>query len=299
MLQTAWWAKFKETASWVPQRLDGVMTLTRNLPFGKSLTYIPESPLDQKTLAVVEATKIKAPPGRIFTRFEFFELWTAEKAAALLELGLMKSFEEVQPEYRQWVFLDKPESQILKDMKSKGRYNIKTAERHHLKIGTGINNESIQTLHSLYQETANRADFQGRSADYFRRLAQMLSQNNCGEIVTVSKDNEPLAAVLVSFFGGVASYLYGGSGADRTLMASHLAQWETIKLAKKHGCFLYDLLAVAPPDNQSHPYVGITRFKTQFGGQTVRMLGSWDLVHSPFWYSLYRFAEKRRRKVLR
>jgi len=129
-------------------------------------------------------------------------------------------------------------------------------------------------------------------------LSKVLKENDAGEIITVSKSGEVLAVLLISFYEGIASYLYGGSGGDRSLMAPYLAHWEAIKLAKKRDCQIYDLLAVAPPDKEKHSHVGLSRFKAQFGGETVRLLGSWDLVHSPTWYTLYRFAQTKRRKTL-
>jgi lipid II:glycine glycyltransferase (peptidoglycan interpeptide bridge formation enzyme) len=216
----------------------------------------------------------------------------------LVDLGLIKAFEDVQPDYRQWIFLDRTEEQLLKEMKPKGRYNIRVAEKHNLKVAWGLEPEKVEALAALYQETAKRTGFSGRGTDYFRTLCDSLGEGNLGEIVTVSKGGEVLAAALVTFYGGIASYLYGGSGGDRSLMAPYLMHWAAIKRAKKEGCVIYDLLAIAPPDKEKHIHAGLTRFKTQFGGESVRMLGSWDLVHTRFWYTMYRYAQKRRRRAL-
>lgn len=305
MLQTAWWAKFKEGGGWKSKKYGSLYGLTRQLPFGRSILYFPEIPLDldhgipfnDQAIYISRSDDDKPPKGRIFTRFEFLEFWTPEHANKLVHAGLVKAFEDVQPEYRQWVLLDKSEEELLNDMKPKGRYNINVAHKHNLKIGWGISDKSIQTLFDLYSQTAKRADFQGRDLSYFQRLARTLEENKAGDIIIVSKNNEPLSALLLSFYGGVCSYLYGGSGGDRSLMAPYLAHWESIKLAKKKGMAVYDLLAIAPEGNENHPHAGLTRFKTQFSGQSVRLLGSWDLVHSRFWYTMYRFVERRRRKT--
>ena len=331
LLQTSWWAKFKETSGWEAQKFGPLYGLSRKLPFGRSILYFPEIPLDLDHGIPFEGQAIyfsrddeeKPPKGRIFTRFEFLELWSAEKASELVHAGLTKAFEDVQPEYRQWIMLDKSEDDLLKDMKPKGRYNISVAKKHNLKIEWGISDRSIRVLFRLYSQTAKRADFRGRNLPYFQKLAQTLEDNQAGDIVVVSKDGEPLAALLLSFYGGACSYLYGGSGGERSLMAPYLAHWEAMKRAKKKGVAVYDLLAIAPfqppaishqpsaeveepkaesrkpmADGNLHPHAGLTRFKTQFGGQSVRLLGSWDLVHSTFWYTLYRFVERRRRKTV-
>jgi len=359
LLQTDFWAKFKESGGWLVAKYGELYGLTRQLPFGKSLLYFPEIPLndrfpyafkrifDQEPNSLTsdqtneQIGEIKGSVGgRILTRFEFLEPWSNEQATKLVELGLVKAFEDVQPEYRQWLDLNKSENELLEEMKPKGRYNIGVAKKHDLKVVWGINDQSVKVLFELYQQTAQRADFQGRNLGYFQKLAKILVENKAGDIVIVSKDNLPLSALLLSFYDGVCSYLYGGSGvrqpADRSLMAPYLAHWEAIHRAKQEGCVRYDLLAIAPfqptavsnvasarsspkirsqlsaqseepiadsrlliASDSSHPHAGLTRFKTQFGGQSVRLLGSWDLVHSRYWYMIYRFIERRRRKTTR
>lgn len=298
LLQTDAWAAFKEGFGWRAERYNGLLGLERDLPFGKTLLYFPEVPYLEESFRTSKLPTHEKKSNRIFTRYEFLEPWTPDRASKLLSEGWVKAFEDVQPEYRQWVFLDKSEDDILKEMKPKGRYNINVAKRHQLKVDTGITDESIKTLFSLYQATSQRTGFKGRDFSYFQALATMLREHDLGEIITVSKDNQPLSALLLSFYGGIASYLYGGSGGDRSLMGPYLAHFEAIKLAKKRDCHIYDLLAVAPTEEENHIHAGLTRFKTQFGGQTVRLLGSWDLVHDRFWYTIYKLIQRRRRRAV-
>ncbi len=299
VFQTEAWSRFKERFGWEVKQTGDFYGLERVLGFGKSMLYFPELPLNEESLGFVRhEAKQAVPSNRIFTRFEFLNVWTADNAKRLVELGLTKSFEDVQPDYRQWVLLDKTEDELLKEMKPKGRYNIRVAEKHDLKVAWGLEPEKVEALASLYQETAKRTGFAGRDSAYFVALVEAIRGDRLGEIVTVSRNGEVLAAALVTFYGNVASYLYGGSGGDRSLMAPYLMHWAAIKRAKKEGCQVYDLLAIAPEGKEDHVHAGLTRFKTQFGGQSVRMLGSWDLVHRPVWYTIYRYAQKRRRRAL-
>lgn len=299
LLQTDFWAAFKEQFGWKTHRSGEFFGLERVLGFGKTLLYFPELPLNDESLKLIaHAKQVRTPPSRILSRFEFLEVWTPERAKVLFQLGLRKSFEDVQPDYRQWILLDKSEEKLLTAMKPKGRYNIKVAERHNLTVHWGTEPEKLAAFAGLYQQTASRTGFSGRDQRYFEQLLAILAKNQVGEIITVSHKDEVIAAAIISFYGGVASYLYGGSGGDRQLMAPYLMHWAAIKRAKEKGCVLYDLLAIAPADQENHVHVGLTRFKTQFGGESVRLLGSWDLVHRPGWYTLYAFAEKRRRRAL-
>lgn len=298
--QTDAWGKFKEKSGWQSKKYDGLLGLKRDLPLGQSILYFPELSVDgatggaiKKLIGSLDLTK------QTFVRLEFLAPWQPDLAASLLEIGLVKSFEEVQPEHRQWVDLTPSEEKILTAMKPKGRYNIKIAQKHSLKIERGISPALVRRFFRLYQNTSNRQRFSGRDEDYFQQLVKVLAQERVGEVILVKKGSQDLAAGIFLYFDRIGSYLYGGSGGDRSLMAPYLMHWEAIKTAKQKGLKIYDLLAVAPPDQPDHPYAGLTRFKTQFGGETVRLLGSWDLVCKPVWYQLYRMTEKRRRKTIR
>ena len=296
-LQSESWKKFKEGQGWLGKSFVGHVGLKRNLPFGQSLWYLPELPWEETLKKLPELVSELRQESATFARLEFLIPFEPERASLLIKLGLIKSFEDVQPEYRQWVSLDKSEEKILEQMKPKGRYNIKVAERHNLKVERGTEESLVRRFFPLYEKTAERSDFQGRCLKYFLDLVKIIAEDKVGEVVVVSKDGQDLAAGIFIYYEGLASYLYGGSGGDRALMGPYLMHWEVIKEAKKQKCLIYDLLAVAPPETENHPYAGLTRFKTQFGGETIRMLGSWDLINRPLWYKMYRFIERRRRKV--
>ena len=71
---------------------------------------------------------------------------------------------------------------------------------------------------------------------------------------------------------------------------------EFIKKAKELNCQTYDLLGIAPPDQPKHRWAGLTRFKENFGGRRVEIIGSYDKVIDQGYYKLYRFIAKLRRR---
>ena len=70
----------------------------------------------------------------------------------LAKSGYIKAFEEMQPEHTLMIDLSKSESDILSQMKQKGRYNIKIAEKHGVKVSTG----EVKDFYRLYQTMAKR-----------------------------------------------------------------------------------------------------------------------------------------------
>lgn len=113
-------------------------------------------------------------------------------------------------------------------------------------------------------------------------------------------DNQPVAAAIITLYDNFASYLYGASGnVYRDKMGPYALHWAAMQWASTQPgqeAKAYDLLAIRPPGDKPHPYDGITRFKEQFGGERVDLLGSWDLPFSTGWYTLFSAAEKMRRK---
>jgi lipid II:glycine glycyltransferase (peptidoglycan interpeptide bridge formation enzyme) len=204
------------------------------------------------------------------------------------------------------------EQELLNQMKPKGRYNITVARRHGVTIEQ---TDSIDDFYHLYLDTNRRQRITGRPKQYFRQLMKHLPKQ---AVVFIARYKlQPLACAVVIFWQDTVTYLYGGSAAEhRQVMAPYLLHWEIMLEAKKRGCKRYDLGAVAPVlntesriqsiysrfqilDSRSRSltkkYAGLTRFKQQFGGQTIHIIGSYDLIFKPWWYRLYRLTERARR----
>ncbi len=305
ILQTRVWADFKSRHSWTMHEINGLFFLKRTLPFKQHLLYAPEIPFEKRALpALIKNTRQLSRHQNVFvTRLEFLEPWSGDKCAILSHLGLVRSFEEIQPEFRQWVDLDPDEPAILAQMKQKGRYNIHLAKKHDIKVTTETD---PQIFLKLFRATARRDGFSIRADHYYIDLIETLQSAKMGELRVAWYNQTPLAALIVSYYDGLASYLYGASSSlKRELMAPYLLHWEAMREAKKRGCHTYDLLAIAPFANSiphtsnfvlQKKYAGITRFKQQFGGRPVHLLGSWDLVYNPLIYQTFRFLENIRRR---
>lgn len=305
-LQTPAWAEFKHRQGWDSTQVDGVSVLGRRLPFGQRFLYAPEMPLPPIGLPVLltELSNLARTQGAFVVRLEFFEEWSLEAHQFLAGLGLRKAFEELQPEFRQWIDLRPSPTVMLAKMKPKGRYNIKVAER----AGVVVDHAHEPTdFIRLYEETARRDRFRGRSAGYFHSLAELIDQYQVGNIWLARIDKTPLAAAITLHWDGMTSYLYGASSSQaRAAMAPYALHWAIMQDAHDRGDELYDLLAIAPfghPDYElreanfrlARKFGGITRFKQQFGGRSVHLLGSWDLVINPLVYAVFAAAQGLRR----
>ena len=112
---------------------------------------------------------------------------------------------------------------------------------------------------------------------------------------------EVLVAWIVFVFKDTVYYPYGASSNEhREVMTSNLMMWEIIKWAKKKGLKKFDMWgALGPNPDPKDPWYGFHRFKQGYGGKLVEFVGSYDLIIKPFWYELYKIADKLRWLFLR
>jgi lipid II:glycine glycyltransferase (peptidoglycan interpeptide bridge formation enzyme) len=208
----------------------------------------------------------------------------------------------MQPENNWLLNIEKSEEDLLAEMKQKGRYNLKIAKENGVYVTSSPKKgKELDAFYSQYKLTGKRHNISYRSKKYFEHLLEILGQKGYAKVYSVwikKEDREiPLASAIIIFYNRACLYLYGGSGEEfRNLMAPYLLHWEIILEAKKQKLKEYNFLGVAPNEDPHHPWAGITRFKKQFGGYQVDILGSFDLPLKPFEYKMFKFAEKIRRK---
>lgn len=238
----------------------------------------------------------------IFYRLELL-VDKAEPAAERWRAGLhygrfTKSFEAVQPADRQVITLER-EDRLFAQMKEKGRYNIRLAEKNGVLVREATAKSlagDVAVFYGLYRQTAKREKFSIRGVSYFDELATALYRHNCGRVFIAELEDEPAAAAIATVYQGLASYLYGASSREhKEAMAPYSLHWAIMQWAMSQSADRYDLLAISPAGVKRHPFDGMTRFKEQFGGESVRLMGGYDLVFQPAWYTAFKFAEKVRR----
>lgn len=297
LLQTKEWAALRETQGWQAHWIDEILILEKKLPFGKSFLYAPEvdfNAINKLQDFLDNINKNTKNRHTIFIRLEILDKFTTEIDQKMLAAGFIKSFEELQPEWRQIIEISKTEEEILAQMKEKGRYNIRVAIRNNIVIEKSQN---LDLFYKIFQETSKRDGFEIRPKQYFINLLAKLEPPGFAELLVARYNGEVIAAEIATYFQETASYLYGASSSEnRNLMTPYLLHFEAIKRAKERGCRYYDLLAVASENIESHKYAGITSFKEQFGGEKVHLAGSYDYIYKPIWYKLFKIAETFRRK---
>lgn len=221
------------------------------------------------------------------------------------KLKLKKNTVDIQPPDTTILDLTQSEEEILANMHSKWRYNIRLSEKKGVKIhkydGSVLNlSEKVDIFYRLTQETVLRDGNSCHSKEYYLDLlkfsAQNISEGKDVPLVNLyiaEHENDEIGAIITLFSKDEAVYLYGASSnLKRNLMPNYLLQWTAIKDAKNYGSKTYDFYGISPEGkNQNHPMHGLYMFKTNFGGKIIHRTGSWNIPLKNI-YLLFSTAEK-------
>jgi lipid II:glycine glycyltransferase (peptidoglycan interpeptide bridge formation enzyme) len=278
-------------------------TLIKTSLFGSYFYwYSPRGPVGEGKAKefLLEAVK-NLDPRAIFWRFEPEPLF---KPSSLSSEGIkiadeikvkegkikIKKTLNLQPAQTLFLDLSRSEEELLAAMRQKTRYNIRLAEKKGVTVnGGGL--KDMAELQRLLRLTGERDKFRLHSRRHYENLLK--TGGGVIKLFLARYQEKNIAAALVSFFGGRATYLHGASdNASREVMAPHSLQWEIIKRAKKAGYKYYDFYGL-----DAVKWPGVTRFKLGFGGRTVGYPGTFDAVYRPVIYNFYQLARKLKRLI--
>ena len=197
--------------------------------------------------------------------------------------------------------LTKSEDDLLAAMHSKTRYNIKTANRHEVKIEEATNHQGFDTYLKLLFDTTKRQGFYLHSESYHRQLWKTLLPTGIPHIMLASYQGQVLSATMLFVLKDKLFYPYGASlDTHREVMAPTLLMWECIKFGKSQKLKSFDMWGSLGPDaKETDQGFGFHKFKQGYGGQLVQFVGTYDLVINQNLYKVYNLVDKYRWQALR
>ena len=229
---------------------------------GFSTWEIPRGPVGERRGELLQAIRDDAKEDRCLALY-----LSPQMPLGAEEIPLTPSGRMVYAQATRMIDLTLPEEEILARMKPKGRYNMRVAQKHNMKVDQS---EDIDTFYELIQQTGERDTFGTLPKTHYETFLRSVD----GSFLLLARapgKQEPIAGLLGVLWNSGGIYYYGASNyAHRASMAPYLLQWETMKFCKARGCRTYDLLGIAPAGApEDHPWAGISSFKEKFGGQVV------------------------------
>jgi lipid II:glycine glycyltransferase (peptidoglycan interpeptide bridge formation enzyme) len=287
-MQVTAWAEVKAVNGWHPARIVvdgpdgpiGAQVLVHGLgrtPW--SVGYAPRGPVaagfTQAGLAAwTTAVRAFARRARLSHVTIEPQVPAGEGLEAMLEACGWRRARTIQDPRTRIIDLDRPETEVWGDLRSKWRQYVNKARREGVAI-VETGEEGIPDFHRIYVETAQRAGFVHRAESAYRDVYRAYAARDAARLLFARlPGGEPVAALLLLHCGRRVIEPYGGmteaGGASR---ANYLLKWEAIRSSRERGFAIYDLWGVAHP--------GIEQFKVGFGGSELRYVGAWELVANP------------------
>jgi lipid II:glycine glycyltransferase (peptidoglycan interpeptide bridge formation enzyme) len=194
---------------------------------------------------------------------------------------------------------------LLADMRKTTRNLIRRAEREGVEVSASENPErDIDHFLRLHEETRQRHGFTPYTTAFFRTQVRRFAAVQQCSLYLARYQGDILAASIHMHIGQETSYHHGASTlAHRNIPASYLLQWRAVQDSLKRGDRIYNFWGIAPPNENgtardpTHPFAGVTLFKTGFGGRLLSLVHSHDIPLSSG-YALTRafeFARKWKR----
>lgn len=200
--------------------------------------------------------------------------------------------------------LQKTEEELLKNMHSKTRYNIRVAQKHKVTVQEDNSDQAFETYLSLTKETTKRQKFYAHSLSYHKKMWATLKPSGIARLLTATYEVNGMKHTLVTWilflFNDILYYPYGASSDKfKNVMASNLMMWEAFKFGKKHGAKIFDMWgSLGPNPDSGDKWFGFHRFKEGYGGKLIEFVGSFDLVINPGLYRLYNLTHLFRNSYL-
>jgi lipid II:glycine glycyltransferase (peptidoglycan interpeptide bridge formation enzyme) len=330
LFQTVYWGQVKSRLGWKAFAFDfstqvasgDVLVLTKDFGNEFSAAYVPQGPECGPEpenygsfLETLSGTMVKhLHPTPAFIRYDL--PWESHYAqdiargersappeARLLELrmnfnteswNLRKTVTNMTFADTYIVDLSRSEEEILQAMKPKTRYNIRLAKKRGVRVFPA-SVEMLPAFYDLYRKTATRNGFYLCEYRYFLTLFSSLPCDLDSpevHLLLAAHGHDLLAGAIITISGRTATYLFGASSSEkRNIMGPYAVHWAAICLARSRGCNTYDMGAVSPTQDPAHPFFGLYRFKTGFGGRIVHRTGSWDYPLDHDTYNTFRNSE--------
>ena len=289
MLQSWNWGELQARFGWSVERLlvgdgrHGLCSLQRTATLfpGGAVYYIPRGPAvaEAARMQVLDALERRARSGGgIVIRVEP-NARVGDEWPAFFEGRSFVQGKPVQPLATQLLNIDLDPEALKASFKPKTRYNLNLAER---KGVSATASKDVASFARLAGETAKRQGIHLPGTAYYQAALDLFGRRDEVRLYLAQHEGDLLAGIMVFRFGKTAYYLFGGSTErKRELMPNYLLHWQAMLDFRALGCDTYDWWGIPEEPAPDHPWFGLYRFKTGFGGETVRYVGLYEHVLRP------------------
>jgi lipid II:glycine glycyltransferase (peptidoglycan interpeptide bridge formation enzyme) len=249
------------------------------------------------TFFVKEIQRFARQAGCLFVRFRPQLIDSPQLRKTVQGLGFMISPMHLTADLTLQLDLTKPVDQLLAEMRKGTRYEVRRAEKLGIVVETSTDPNQIEEFYQHQLILARKHQFTPFSYKFWFEQFKAFAADQQVMLFHAKLNNQILASAFIIFYNHEAVYHYGVSTpANDKLPGSYACQWAAIKAAQEKGCLRYNFWGIAPENQPTHRFAGVSLFKRGFGGEEVQYLPAHDLPLD--WrYNFTRAFEFLRKKV--
>jgi len=259
--------------------------------------YVPRGPVvaERDRLLALDALEQRAGAGRGLVLRVEPNARVGDEWPAFFEGRGFVSGKAVQPEATQLLRIDLARESLKAGFKPKTRYNLNLAEKKGVTVRAS---RDAATFARLAADTGKRQGINLPGVAYYQAALDLFGRSDEVRLYLAEHEGDTLGGIMVFRFGKTAYYLFGGSGdRKREMMPNYLLHWQAILDFRALGCDTYDWWGIPEEPAPDHPWFGLYRFKTGFGGETVRYIGLYEHALRPGPLKLERRLQQLKAKV--
>jgi lipid II:glycine glycyltransferase (peptidoglycan interpeptide bridge formation enzyme) len=307
LLQSWKWGELQARFGWTVERLAfgdgrfGVCSLQRTgslLP-GGAVYYVPRGPVvvERDRLLALDDLQRRAAAGRGLVLRVEPNATVGDQWPAFFEGRGYLNGTAIQPQATRLLRIDAEPQALRAAFKPKTRYNLNLAEKKGVTIKAS---RDAATFARLALQTGKRQGIRLPGAAYYQAALDLFGPADEVRLYLAEHQGDVLGGIMVFRFGATAYYLFGGSSDQkRELMPNYLLHWQAMLDFRALGCTTYDWWGIPEEPAADHPWFGLYRFKTGFGGETVRYVGLYQRVLRPGPFAVEQRLQKLKRRIRR
>ncbi len=307
LLQSWHWGELQARFGWTVERLllgngeHGVCSLQRTTTLvpGGAVYYVPRGPavIESARMPLLDELERRARAGGgVVLRLEPNDR-VGDEWPAFFEGRDYRAGKPIQPQATQLLPIDRDPEALKASFKPKTRYNLNLAERKGVTVKAS---KDVATFARLAGDTARRQGIHLPGLAYYQAAIEIFEPADAVRLYLAEHEGDVLGGIMVFRFGKTAYYLFGGStDLKRELMPNYLLHWQAFLDFRALGCDTYDWWGVPEEPAPDHPWFGLYRFKTGFGGETVRYIGLYERVLRPAVMTLETRAQQLKQRLRR
>lgn len=171
--------------------------------------------------------------------------------------------------FTSYIDLTKSEELLRKELQSKWRNQLNSAEKKSLRIVTDYNGLYDDFLLEAYKQMSSEKEFDALNNYQIKLLFKAYREtNNLVVLLALNQLDEPIAFKVFIGYNNSIMYLMGWVSVEgRSDNAPKLLMWNSIKHFKSLGFLMFDLGGMDPIN-----LPGIAKFKQGLGGRTAKFI---------------------------